>query len=498
MADLSSWRRACTVFLLCAATATAAQAQTFTTLVTFDAANGANPYMSFVQGIDGNFYGTTSSGGANCAPQGCGTVFKITASGALTTLYSFCSQSGCTDGVAPNAGLVLGLDGDFYGTTSAGGNDDGGTIFKITSAGALTTLYRFCSQLHCIDGERPQGSLIQGPDGNFYGTAFLGGRRVCFSRDYCGTVFKISPSGQLTTLRLFGGNGQGTNPTAALVLALDGHFYTTTEDGGACAGCGTIVEMTSTGKLKTLHDFCFQANCADGARPYAGLVQALDGNFYGATYVGGINGYNGYGTLFKMTPGGNLTTLYSFCAQTGCKDGGAQVAALVQATDGNLYGATEIGGDSNSCTLGCGTLYSITTTGTLMTLHSFDSTDGVGPAGALLQSTSGSFYGTTAGGADFSCYDPNGCGTVFNLDVGLGPFIAFVRFYGKVGQPLGMLGQGFTGTTSVSLNGTPATFTVVSDTFMRATVPLGATTGYVTVTTPSGTLTSNVPFRVIP
>ena len=168
------------------------------------------------------------------------------------------------------------------------------------------------------------------------------------------------------------------------------------------------------------------------------------------------------------------------------------VCTLIQATDGNFYGTAAYDGLYPNF----GTVFAITPSGTLTTLHNFDSTDGSYPYAGLLQATTGGFYGTTfAGGSSTAC--PFGCGTVFSLDMGLGPFVAFVGAAGKVSQTGGILGQGFTGTTSVTLNGIAANFTVVSDTFIKATVPQGATNGYVTVNTPTGALMSNVPFRVI-
>jgi len=200
-----------------------------------------------------------------------------------------------------------------------------------------------------------------------------------------------------------------------------------------------------------------------------------------------------------MTPEGALTTLYSFCSQSRCADGANPVAGLVQGTDGNFYGTTIVGGTGpcpGMLTPGCGTVFRITPQGALTTVHSFEGTDGTAPAGGLMQATSGLFYGTASMGGLNDC--AFGCGTLFSIDMGLGPFVTFVQAAGKVGRTGGILGQGFTGTTSVSLNGIPASFTVVSDTFIKAAVPAGATTGYVTVNTPSGPLTSNVPFRVIP
>jgi len=183
----------------------------------------------------------------------------------------------------------------------------------------------------------------------------------------------------------------------------------------------------------------------------------------------------------RLTPENDLTTLHSFDQN----DGSDPFGKLVQGTDGNYYGTTSQGSTN------VGTIFQITQDGILTTLHDFEGTDGTDPRGGLVQATNGKFYGTTFQGGD------GNSGTIFSLDMGLGPFVTFVRAFGKVGQTGPILGQGFTGTTSVMLNGVPADFTVVSDTYIKATVPPGATTGYVTVTTPTGVLTSNVPFHVI-
>jgi uncharacterized repeat protein (TIGR03803 family) len=235
------------------------------------------------------------------------------------------------------------------------------------------------------------------------------------------------------------------------------------------------------------------------SRPLSPDGDCTNGDLYGTTLFGGVNnacGFPGCGTVFKITREGVLTTIYSFCSQPGCVDGALPYAGLTQGTDGNLYGTTWQGGNGNeACYEGCGTVFRISREGALTTLYSFCSQpgcmDGSSPQAGLVQATDGNFYGTTYdGGTD-------GEGTVFSLSMGLGPFVTFVHSAGKVGQTGGILGQGLTGTTSVMLNGIPASFTVVSDTFIRATVPAGATTGYVTVTTPSGMLTSNVPFHVL-
>jgi uncharacterized repeat protein (TIGR03803 family) len=465
-------------------TAIAAPAQTFKTLQSFNSTDGANPYAGLVQATNGNLYGTTYGGG----PVGAGTVFKMTPTGTLTTLYSFCSQSGCTDGLGVIAGLVQATNGNLYGTTiNDGANGAGGTIFKITPGGTLTTLYSFCSQSGCTDGATPPAGLIQATDGNFYGTTFTGGA----NND--GTVFKITPSGRLATLHSFDGT-DGANPWAGLMQGTDGNFYGTTSAGGAnsngmCGsiGCGTIFKITPGGTLTTLYSFCSQSGCADGDTPYAGLIQATDGNFYGTTLDGGSMITNA-GTVFKITPGRVLTTLYTFCPQSPCTDGESPWAPLIQATDGNLYGTTYSGGAN----LNEGMVFKITLGGTLTTLHSFDGTDGANPQGGLVQDTNGKLYGTTyQGGA-------NSVGAVFSLAVGLGPFVETNPTSGKVGATVKILGTNLTGATSVTFNGTAATFTVKSPSLITTTVPTGATTGTVQVVTPSHTLNSNVPFRVLP
>jgi uncharacterized repeat protein (TIGR03803 family) len=500
------------IALFILATAVALPAQTFTNLLNFNGTDGSNPNsMPFVQGRDGDFYGTTSYGGIHdgcgLGYYGCGTVFKISASGQLTTLYSFCAQANCTDGVSPVAGLVQGADGNFYGTTISGGANcvsmgGCGTLFKITPKGKLTTLYNFCVQANCTDGNGPS-TLIQAANGDFYGTTHSGGG-TCFVGFSCGTIFKITPAGTLTSLYSFcsvSNCSDGAFP-AGMIQATDGNFYGTTGNGGinsdACKwGCGTAFKITPVGKLTTLHEFCSQSSCLDGFYPNAGLIQASDGNLYGTTFYGGPT----WGTIFKINPAGKLTTFYNFCSQFGCTDGSMPAAGLIQASDGNFYGTTGAGGDGGCAGLGCGTVFEITPDAAITTLYEFYNllgADGVYPQAALMQATNGIFYGTTPLGGEVCGPDGQTCGTVFSISNALGPFVSLPQASGKVGQTGAILGQGLTGTTSVSVNSTPASFTVVSDTYIRVTVPTGATTGLVTVETPSGTLTSNVPFHVIP
>ena len=237
---------------------------------------------------------------------------------------------------------------------------------------------------------------------------------------------------------------------------------------------GSSFQITTNQTFTTLANF---NGTNDGAGP-SSLVQGMDGNFYGTT---GNRGANGYGTVFKITPGGTLTTLHSFNST----DGYSPSAGLVLATNGSFYGTTQQGGTSNY-----GTVFKITPGGRLTTLHSFNSTDGAYPYAGLALATNGSFYGTTASGG------ANNAGTVFSLFVGLGPFVETQPTSGKVGAAVKILGTNLTGATSVTFNGTPAVFSVVGPSLVTTTVPTGATSGKVQVVTPSGTLSSNVPFQV--
>ncbi len=390
------------LLFLCVTQGGLASAQTLTTLHSFSGSDGdgASPRAAVILGTDGNLYGTTFTGGAN----GKGTVFKVTPGGTLTTLYSFCAQSGCTDGYSPVAGLIQGSDGNFYGTTGGGGvnTSSRGTIFQMTPSGTLTTLYSFCQDNRCRDGQDPEAGLLQGRNGYLYGTTYFGGPYGS------GEVFEMTPSGKVYTLYAFCSinNGQaacadGSLPQAGLVQGSDGNFYGTTYSGGTgYHSYGTVFKVTPLfGTLTTLYNFCDQTGCPDGYYPEAGLVQGTDGNFYGTTSTGGANNQ---GTVFQITPSGTLTTLHSFCSQNNCADGSSPVAGLIQGSDGNFYGTTLYGE-------GAGTVFQITSAGTLTTLHSFAGNDGANPEAGLVQAPDGSLYGTTeAGGA-------NNDGTVFSV-----------------------------------------------------------------------------------
>ena len=337
--------------------------------------DGSSPIAGLVQGADGNFYGTTQFGGTN----GDGTVFKVTPGGTLTTLHSFAGGSG--DGEYPNAGLVQGTDGNFYGTTNQGGPHSEGTVFKITPTGTVTLLHSFYGGGY-TDGEYPEAGLVQGTDGNFYGTTYEGGA------DAEGTVFQITPTGTITLLHSFE-NTDGLNPEAGLVQGSDGSFYGTTFGGGANRD-GVVFKITAGGAFTLLHSF---AGTADGESPEAGLVEGSDGNFYGTTLEGGANND---GAVFTISAGGTFTLLHSFA---GTADGERPLAGLVPGSDGNLYGTTQTGGAN-----GAGTVYEVAPSGAFILVFSFSSgaTDGGNPNGSLLQGTDGNFYGTAPdGGANY-------------------------------------------------------------------------------------------------
>jgi uncharacterized repeat protein (TIGR03803 family) len=463
-----------------------AQAQTFTTLVTFNGENGGQAYYygsgALMQGLDGNLYGSASGGGVS---SDTGTVFKV-AMGKLTTLYEFCAQSGCPDGQAPGATLVQTPNGNLYGTTYIGGTGDYGTIFQITPSGQLTTVHFFDGP---TDGGNTDAGMVLAANGNLYGTANTDG-----PTGY-GTVYELTPAGVFTVLYGFCSQTNctdGGNPNAALVQGTNGNFYGTTRAGGA-NGYGTVFEITAAGKLTTLYNFCSKTSCRDGSYALGTLIQGADGNFYGTTGAGGAHAS---GSVFKMTPAGKLATLYSFCPTRGCADGAQPYSALVQANDGNFYGTTAEGGTGTNCPngvgYGCGTIFELTPAGVLTTLHNFDGTDGATPFGGLVQSTNGSFYGTTYLSGTY------GDGTIFTLNTGLGAFVKPQPALGKVGATIVILGNNLKGTTAVTFNGTPATFTVVSPTEIKAVVPTGATSGTITVTTATATLNSNPAFHVAP
>jgi uncharacterized repeat protein (TIGR03803 family) len=358
---------------------------------------GRRPEARLLQAKDGSFYGTTYFGGSSrlCSTLGCGTVFQLTSAGTLKILVSF----NVVNGALPNASLIQGRDGNFYGTTSYGGSGDCilnerrgcGTVLQLTPRGALTTLVEFDR----TNGAYPYAGLVQGRDGSFYGTTRAGGSNGD------GTIFKLTRTGVLTTLVDFDGKN-GSDPAASLIQAKDGYFYGTTTKGGA-RNFGTIFRITSAGDLKTLASF----NGRNGENPQAELIQGIDGNFYGTTLKGGVGDF---GTVFKVTPTGTLVTLVKFSGGNGSRP----EAGLIQAKDGNFYGLTKTGG-SSSCPAGCGTAFRVTPKGVLTTLINFSlfgtAPTAVNPTASLIQGKDGGFYGVTEGSVNSTS------GTVFKITV---------------------------------------------------------------------------------
>jgi uncharacterized repeat protein (TIGR03803 family) len=357
-------------------------ARTESVLWSFGSGNdGVLPLGGLVQGTDGNFYGTTTAGGAN----GNGTVFRLTPAGVESVLYSF----DYVDGNYPGAGLIQATDGDLYGTTELGGVDGQGNVFKITTLGVETVVFSFAGG---ADGRMPSAPMIQATDGNFYGTTYDGGT------DNDGVVFKVTAGGTGTVLYSLGTGVSGTDAQyayAGLTQGSDGNFYGTTGNGGV-NGYGTVYEVAEPGDVETvLWSF---GTGSDGASPYASVVQGADGNFYGTTAGGGTFGN---GTVFKVTPPATETVLYSFGGVTG--DGVNPFSALIVGADGNFYGTTYGGG-----TYSYGTIFKLTPTGVETVLWSFGAgTDGRHPYAGLYLGADGHLYGTTESGG------VNGAGTAF-------------------------------------------------------------------------------------
>jgi uncharacterized repeat protein (TIGR03803 family) len=350
------------------------------TLYSFSAApSGFNPYAGLTLARDGNLYGTTLQGGSS----GFGTVFRLAGNGSVTFLHSFTAGA---DGAIPYAPLSLGSNGQLYGTTFTGGSTGDGVVFRIGTNGFFTPM---TSLNFSNSGGFPVGGILQGRDGNFYATALQGG-----ISGY-GTIFRVTGGNFLSNLRAL--NSQdGSYPSSMLLQAPDGDFYGTAENGGTNGGWGTLFRISPSGNLSLLYSF----GNIDGGVPIAGVVQDSDGAFYGTTYVGGTNAA---GTVFKWTPDGTFKSLYSF---SGAADGSNPFSGLVLSTDGNLYGATESGG-----AYGYGTVFRISPNGKLVTMAHFDGYQGANPEGTLIQAADGNLYGTTVNGG------PGSAGAIYRLSI---------------------------------------------------------------------------------
>lgn len=346
-------------------------------------ADGNYPDSGLTAGPDGNFYGTTTFGGAN----NLGTIFKITPAGMKTVLYSFAGGTG--DGQYPASGLELGDDGVFYVTTTAGGAFGGGTFFKITLDGSETVLYSFGGN---GSGVTPQGLTLLS-DGNFYGTTASGGA------NNLGTVYKMTSAGEQTVLHSFAAGGDGQTPVAGLSADSDGNLYGVTYYGGT-NNFGTIFRIAPDGSgYTTVHSFA--GGPVDGQYPGVKLRNVDDGTLYGSTSSGGAAGL---GTIFKFDPSSDVTTvMYSFL---GAPDDGQYPACRLRVgNDGNLYGVTLFGGYFD-----LGTFFRITPAGVLTVLYSFaGGADGQGPDSSLLVTPDNVFYGTTIAGG------PTNNGTIYKI-----------------------------------------------------------------------------------
>ena len=411
--------------------------------------SGTSSYpLLLAEGRDNNLYGVTAVGGTHSK----GTIFKVGPSSGFTVLYNFDGAHGST----PLGGLTLGPDGNLFGMAEREGANGYGNIFRITPAGAFTVLYSFKGG---PDGGLPVSPLIVGADGNFYGTS------------YPGAAFRMTPAGAVTVISKI--------PTASygpLLQAKDGAFYGVTEFGGKYSA-GTVYRITGS-TYTILHSF----DGPSGSYPTGGLVEGEDGNFYGTTTAGGSTNA---GVIYRISPSGSYHVMIDWDNKH-TADGYQSFAGLVAGADGNLYGTTIWGGQ-----YGYGVLFSMSIEGDYSVLYSFDVPHGNGAYATPIQHTNGKIYGiTNRGGAGHY-------GVVYSFGNNQQPFLQLSTGLGSVGNQVGILGRGFAQASSVEFNGTPASFHVISNTFMTATVPSGET-GFVTVNLASGYLTSNHIFRVSP
>jgi uncharacterized repeat protein (TIGR03803 family) len=365
--------------------AVAAHGASLTTLHSFTGSDGGFPAAPVVLDKQGNLYGTTELGGSG----NYGTIFELDTSHNEITLYNFCTQTNCTDGASPAAGLLRYGNGKLFGTTFAGGSDTDcgsgngcGTAFELATNGALTTLHSFTGS----DGTFTYAKLLKGKMGALYGTTFEGAAGY-------GTAFRLSKTGTETVLYTFTGGADGAYPSAGLVEDSAGNLYGMTREGGA-AGAGAVFEINTAGTETVLYSF---TGGSDGAKPFGGLIRDKFGNFYGTTQQGGTSNL---GTVFEVSPTGAETVLHSFA---GGSDGSTPYTPLV-AKGRNLYGTTYVGGTAND-----GTVFEISSKGIETVLHSFSGSDGASPDAGLILDSSGDLYGTTFSGGT------SGLGTVFEL-----------------------------------------------------------------------------------
>jgi uncharacterized repeat protein (TIGR03803 family) len=450
------------------------QAQTFDYFAFFNGTDGDGP-NTIIQGTDGNFYTTTSQGG----PLQYGNIVRITPSGEITSLYDFCSKPQCSDGAIPFSPPILGSDGNLYGVTYAGGSDldngnGWGTVYKMALDGQFTTLHTFCTY-PCDDGVNPKG-IVQAADGNLYGVTSGGGE---FGG---GTIYRITTTGEFKVVHNFcslADCADGQAPESSPILGSDGNLYGTTYFGNGEDNSGTVYSLTPSGTFGVVHTFSFHNtfdhSYNEGEDPIA-VVQDAHGNLFGTTYEGGTFGQ---GNIFEITSTHQYRVLHNFTYGPE-----SSVYGVTYANDGNLYGTA---GGINAQ----GSMFEITPAGDYTTIQYFFGKNGIwGPYG-FYQAPNGNLYGSVA-----TYNHNNDNGALFGFSNDFSPSVQTVPGGGKVGASVLILGDNLTGSTSVTFNGVAAAFTVESDTYIKATVPAGATTGVVSVVTPSGTLNSNPQFVV--
>jgi uncharacterized repeat protein (TIGR03803 family) len=436
-----------------------AQIPTPTVLYEFQGAptDAPSPVGAIAQGRDGNLYGTGTARGAN----GTGGVWRITPSGTENVLVFFPSTYiNCK-------GLTLGMDGNFYGICTNGGTHNEGLIYTVTPAGVLTDLHDFdFSAQDCC----PLAPPVLGTDGNFYGS-------TGDPNAGADNIYRITPAGVYKNLLTLSG---GYSIPSAVHFASDGNLYGTVATAPGFGNRGGVFQVTKSGGIKLVYGFVDSS----GSFPNSGVIQGTDGKLYGTTSFGATNGN---GAIYKVTRGGSFTELHS----TDNATGPANYNDLLQATDGNFYGAAEGGGSGNQ-----GGLYELTSSGVFSSfLFTNQTATGSQPFAPLMQHTNGTVYGTTSSGGR------GGGGDFFSLNIGASPFISLVTPVpaGKEGTKVGILGQGFSTISVVKFGGVQATtVTRTGKTFLLATVPVGALTGKVTVTTSSTTLSTTSTYKVRP
>ncbi len=452
---------------LVSAAAMGAQAQSYTEapIYGFNSGTGGNePVSNLIQAGDGYLYGTTYEGGSAtaCAGYGCGTIFKVLPDGKnYTVLYTFKDNG---DGAQPYAAPIEGSDGNFYGTTYGTTGTDAGSVYQLTPGGTYTTLHAFTNG---TDGGFPQDGLVQGSDGNLYGTTSTGGNLSDCAKAGCGTIFKVTPTGTFTTVYTFTGGTDGGTPLGGLVEDGAGVFYGTTSAYGANT-YGTVFKLSGT-TVTPVYAFCSVNLCTDGEAPESTMWVGLNGDLYGSTVKGGSNGS---GSVFQLTTTGTLTTIGNFCTQYGCNDG-SETNGVFLGSDGKYYGTTLYGGMSS-----LGSIYTVTTGSVVTPLISFvGGTDALHPYAGALQGADGNFYGTSAGGG------ANGYGTVWQM-------VSTPAIAGPVQLTLGSSSITLNASTTLSWKVVNANATTLQQCY--ATVQGGLTTGGAWTGKQTGTLSAGV------